>query len=74
MQIQPYLSNVITTNFVNACWRLELETKPREVRSVTIMEKVPTDTSLAQCLKRFLNMKVSECSCFQPGEGPIIMH
>ena len=31
MQIQPYLSNVITTNFVNACWRLELETKPREV-------------------------------------------
>ena len=31
MQIQPYLSNVITTNFVNACWRLELETKLRDV-------------------------------------------
>ena len=31
MQIQPYLSNVITTNFVNACCRLKLETKPREV-------------------------------------------
>ena len=50
MQIQPYLSNVITTNFVNACWRLELETKPREVlqcpemaptRAVSLL-KVPT--------------------------------
>ena len=40
MQIQPYLSNVITTNFVNACWRLELETKPREVLKCT--EIAPT--------------------------------
>ena len=40
MQIQPYLSNVITTNFVNACWRLELETKPREV--LQCPDKAPT--------------------------------
>ena len=43
MQIQPYLSNVITTNFVNACWRLELETKPREVLKCC-PEMTPTRT------------------------------
>ena len=54
MQIQPYLSNVITTNFVNACWRLELETKPREVlqcpemaptRAISLLE-APTQLRL----------------------------
>ena len=56
MQIQPYLSNVITTNFVNACWRLELETKPREILKccpemapTRAVSKTKTKTSTTQC-------------------------
>ena len=46
MQIQPYLSNVITTNFVNACWRLELKTKPREVLQCAEMAPIGGAVSL----------------------------